>query len=254
LKESHEPVRFAGDIVKNAVLIALLGVACGLLALMLFFNGGVVGLLSNLSPVPDPDSPGMQASRESVAAEIQKSFAQLQDSLRYNQYETATHDYCSAGSNDWKRSDGYAYRCSLRITKFYGFNGDFRQQMIDFEQKISDLGWKPPGYRPERCMEEMLKEYYDHYTTYQSGELLVSNLPSSICRYEKDGFSLELDFAEKETRSFSEFDFLQKVSGHSLSEFYDQKSFQDSALVIQKITASDGFALLIAIQKNYFQN
>jgi hypothetical protein len=224
-------------------------VACGYLILTLIFNGGIDGLISNLKPAPNPNSSAMNVKREQATEEINQSFDELQNILHYNYYETATHDICSKGSSNWKRSDGYAYRCSLRITKFYGFNGDFRQQMIDFEQKIISIGWAPVSYRPDKPCKKMLEEYYDPYP----GKL-VSDLPGFDCSYEKDSLSLEPEFSEKETRSFILQNAVQKVSGHSYDEIYDEKNFQDSSLVTKIITNTDRFVLIISIQKNYFQN
>jgi len=224
-------------------------VACGYLSLVITFEGGIDGFISNRIPAPDPNSPSMNAKRETVTAEIAQSFDEIQNTLHYNYYETATHDYCSKGNSSWKRSDGYAYLCSIRITKFYGFNGDFRQQIIDFEQKIISIGWKPPSYRPDNPCEKMLEEYYDPYP-----EKLVSDLPSFDCRYEKDSLSLEPEFAEKATRSFILQDAIQKVSGGSYDEIYDERNFQESSLVTKIITNTDRFVLIISIQKDYFQN
>ncbi len=242
-----------GNIVKGIVSTIVCLVVCGFSILILIFNGGIEGLISNLKPAPDPNSSAMNARREAAIAEIDQSFDELQNILHYNYYETAAHDYCSRGSNSWKRSDGYAYRCSLRITKFYGFNGDFRQQMINFEQNIINAGWEGPPYEPNP-MRKMLEEYYDHYTIYQSGNLVVSNLPGFECDYGKGRLSLELEFAEKETHSFILLNAVQEVSGQSYDEIYDEKDFQDSSLVIQKISDTDRFVLVISIQKTYFQN
>jgi hypothetical protein len=224
-------------------------VTCGYFILALIFNGGINGLISNLKPEPNPNSSAINAKREVVTEEINQSFDELQNILHYNYYETATHDYCSRGDNNYKRSDGYAYRCSLRITKFYGFNGDFRQQMFNFEQKIISIGWNPPSYRPDNPCEKMLEEYYAPYP----GKL-VSDLPGRHCSYEKGSLSLELEFAEKETRSFILQNAVQKVSGRSYDGIYDEKNFQDSSLVTKMITDTDRFVLIISIQKKYFQN
>jgi hypothetical protein len=134
----------AGNIVKGVISTIVFIIACGYFTLALIFNGGLGGLISNLKPAPNPNSWTMNAKRETATEEINQSFDELQNIFGYNYYETAKHDYCSRGESSWKRSDGYAYRCSLRITKFYGFNGDFRQQVIDFEQKISSISWKTP--------------------------------------------------------------------------------------------------------------
>ncbi len=239
----------AGNIVTGVISTIVFFIACGYFTLVLIFNGGLGGLISNLKPAPNPNSSAMNAKREVVTGEINQSFDELQNILQYNYYETATHDYCSRGDNGWKRSDGYAYRCSLRITKFYGFNGDFRQQMIDFEQKIINIGWNPPSYRSDNPCEKMLEEYYDPYL----GKL-VSDLPSRQCSYEKDSLSLETELAEKETRSFILQNAVQKVSGGSYDEIYDEKIFQDGSVITKMITDIDRFVLIISIQKNYFQN
>lgn len=225
-------------------------VTCGYFSLAIALNGGINGFISNLKPEPNPNSSAMNAKRETATEEINQSFDELQSILHYNYYETAMHDYCSRGDTNYKRSDGYAYRCSLRITKFYGFNGDFRQQVIDFEQKIISSDWEPRySYYPDNPCEKMLEKYYDPFP----GKL-VSNLPGSDCRYRKSRLSLEVDFAQKETHNFSLLNAIQKVSGHSYDEIYDDKSFQDSSSVIKKIIATDRFVLIISIQKDYFQN
>jgi hypothetical protein len=242
------------NIIRGVIFFIVFIAACGYFILALIFNGGIDGLISNLKPEPNPGSSAMNAKRKAATEEIDQSFAESQNILHYNYYETATHDHCSRGSNSWKRSDGYAYRCSLRITKFYGFNGDFRQQMIDFEQNIISIGWESPSWEPDRPMKKMLEEYYDHYTTYQSGDLIVSNLPGFECKYGKDGLSLELAFAERKTHSFIHLNAIQEVSGHSFDEIYDEKNFYDSSSVVKKITDTDGFVLVISIQKSYFQN
>jgi len=247
-KRRNNVIRNIVNIVIGVISTIVLIVAFGFFYILVSLNGGIDGFINNLKPAPNPNSWAMNAKREAATAGINQSFVELQNILHYNYYETATHDYCSSGQNNWKVKDGYAYQCSLRITKFYGFNGDFRQQMIDFEQKIISIGWKP-YYRPNYPCEKMLEEYYDPYP----GKL-VSNLPSFDCRHEKDGLSLEPEFAEKETRVFSQFDYNQKVSGGSYDEIYDEKNFQDSSLVIKKITNTDRFVLVISIQKSYYQN
>jgi hypothetical protein len=249
-KIKERPVlNVARNIIVGIISTIVFIVACGYFIVTLIVNGGIDGLISNLKPAPNPNSSAMNATREAATTEINQSFDELQNILHYNYYEMATHDICSKGSSSWKRSDGYAYRCSLRITKFYGFNGDFRQQMIGFEQKIISIGWTPPSYSPDNPCKKMLEEYYDPYP----GKL-VSDLPGFDCSYKKDGLSLEPAFAEKETRSFILQNAVQKVSGHSYDEIYDEKNFQDSSLVTKMITSTDGFVLIISIQKNYFQN
>ncbi len=250
--DSPKKTAFTGkNIVIGVIATIAFVVAAGYFMGALIFNGGINGLISNLKPEPNLNSSAMNAKREAATVEINQAFDELQNTLDYNYYETATHDYCSRGSNGYISSDGYAYRCSLRITKFYGFNGDFRQQMIDFEQKMIANGWESSIHRSDYPMEEMLEEHYDQYTTYQSGDLDVNRLPTYGVKYEKDGLSLEIDFAEKETDSFN---FDQKVRGHSYHEIYDEKNFQDSSLVTKEITDTDRFVLLVSIQKKYFQN
>ncbi|MBK8823248.1 MAG: hypothetical protein IPN58_11740 [Anaerolineales bacterium] len=103
----------AEKIVTRVIFTIVFIIGCSYFTLAIIFNGGLGGLISNLKPAPNPNSSAMNARREAVTAEINQSFEDLQNILHYNYYETATHDYCSRGDNNYKRSDGYAYRCSL---------------------------------------------------------------------------------------------------------------------------------------------
>ncbi len=243
------------DIVVGIISTIATLLACGYLVVVLIFNGGVNGLIHNLKRPPDLISPAIITKKDAVAIEIDQSFEELENVLGYKEYATATHDFCSRGSNGYKRSDGYGYRCSLRTTKLYGFNGDFRQEMIDFEQKIIGAGWEFPEHETTSQMQEMLAEYYDNYSVRHSGDIDVSNLPTPAYYKKGDGYiSMEIEFAGKNTRSFFSFDYTQKVSGHSLHKFFSEENFQDASIVITEITNIDQFVLAISIQEDYFQN
>jgi hypothetical protein len=220
------------------------------------FSGGITGFINNLKPEPNPNSWAMNAKREAATEEVNQYFDELQNILHYNYYNTATTDDCSKGHSSWKTGASLAYVCSLGIVKFYGFDGDFRQQMIDFEKKISSIGWKPP-YSPFNPMEKMLVEYYDHPETNYSGDPVVSNLPISDLYYEyekdKKGFLyLEVGFVEKESRDISRLDDMQGIGFRDSDSFYEKTNFIDSRTVFNKITNINRFVLVIRIIKSYY--
>ena len=53
-------------------------------------------------------------------------------------------------------------RCQYWTHRIYGFDGDFRQTMIDLEDKIIASGWKSEGIK-DRQVKYIMEEYYDKY-------------------------------------------------------------------------------------------
>src|SRR6266542_5365527 len=174
----------------------------GFCLFMVSLSGGLQGILLNAKSAPDPQSSSLVAKRATATSAINDAFIELDKITGLTSYATSTHDSCYKGQNNWKVKDGYAYRCTYRATNFYGFNGDFRQRMIDFEQQITASGWKPED--EDSPLRQIMTDYYDEYygkpqqVHGEAGEAyLVSNLPTPSAGYDKDGKILEITYAEK---------------------------------------------------------
>lgn len=247
-------------IVVIAVFIVIAIPFLGYLLLVISFSGGISGVISDLKSAPNPESSNLVSKRNAARNSINSSFTELDSKIGFTSYAVATHDRCYEGQNNWKVHDGYAHRCTYRVTKFYGFNGDFRQKIINFEQQIMNSGWKP-AYSSGFPIKEIMEQYYDKYygpdkTTprnFPEG-YLVSSLPTPTSGYLKDKNVLEVEYAEKATEDLFQIEYAQNVSRDTLIETYDKKDFQDINLIFQKITQEDKFILVISIQEDYFEN
>jgi len=233
--------------------------ASGYCYFSVMFSGGINGytnnLINNLKPELNPNSPVINAKREAATEEVNQSFDELQNILHYNYYETATGDFCFEGRDSSWKTSGSAGGCSLEITKFYGFDGDFRQQMIDFEKKIRSIGWTLAPYNPDDSMEKMLEHYYDPPTgTYYSRYHDVSELPTPG-PYVKGSLTLHLDYVEEKSRDISDLDWMQGYGHVPSNSIYAKTNFVDSRTVFNKITKINRFVLVIQIGiTHYFLN
>jgi hypothetical protein len=122
-------------------------------------------------------------------------------------------------------TQGYAHRCTLRLTRYYGFDGDFRQRMLDFEKSLLSLSWKnglsdDPAARAQ-SVEYMLASYYD-----QRPGMLVDSIPAPS-GYNAPGLVLELRWAERQTKDLSSLEYTQHApfyAGASISGRNSSKS------------------------------
>lgn len=70
---------------------------------------------------------------------------------------TAVRDECTAGQDNWKVSQPYAYTCELTVARAYTFPGDFRAGAAAVGEAMT------PGGCPDGVTEteQVLREYYD---------------------------------------------------------------------------------------------
>lgn len=255
---SDEPLKKNKKWKKILIIVSLIIIAIpilGYLLLVISFSGGIDGVISDLKPAPNPESSSIVAKRNVAKDSISNSFIELERQIGFSSYATSTHDRCYKGQNNWKVKDGYAHRCDYRLTKYYSFNGDFRQEMLGFDQKLLSLGWSPNGL----TMSKMFVNYYDVYYGQDKSRprnfpegYLVSSLPTP--GYSKDSQRMELEFAERDTKDLFGIEYTQEVSGDTSFETYENKNFQDIKTLFQKIIKDNKFVIVISLQQNYFQN
>lgn len=234
----------------------------GYLLLVISFSGGISGVISDLKSEPKPESSSVVSERNTAKDSINSSFTELGSKIGLTNYATSTHDRCYEGQNNWKVKDGYAHRCTYRITKFYGLNGDFSSKMVDFEKTIYDLDWHPPQWQNnDYPLRDIMQSYernrkdqtYLTSPNFPNG-YLVSDAPTPTGGYERESSILEIQYAEKDTKELFRIDYAQNVSRDTLFETYDNKAFRNISSVFKKITKDDQFVIVISIQEDYFQN
>ena len=240
------------------VIFSLIGIiSLGFLILWIIFSGGISGIISELKPAPNPNGASMVKRRQEAINEINASFDQIENFTDFTYYATSTHDVCFKGYHDWMRSDPYAYKCSYRITKYYGFDGDFRSQMLNFEQNLYKAGWKLPSHD----MKRMIEHYYDaYYGTVSYSEKYgtrvygISRLPAPRGYENKDYLTLDVGLADVNISNPVLLGFCQRVSNSSYDKIFNQENFQDIDKLVSEITKDHEFIISISIQKTYFKN
>ena len=224
------------------------------------FSGGVEGLRKRRIPAPDVNGPTVTSRRMAMKNDIEAAFNVLDNGAGFTRHAISTHDRCYKGEADWKFVDPYAHRCELRVTRFYGFNGDFRIQMIKFETLLDHSGWTlPDGFTIQRIM----IDYYDPRhgrpmpLPFLGGNdvrrYLISDLPTPS-EYHKNNLALNIVYVEKETDDLYRLGSAQKIIDYTHVVTHDDKEFQDARAVFQKITKSCKYVLAVPIQGTYFEN
>jgi hypothetical protein len=124
--------------------LTALSVASCQSARLAFPNASEQQWIGLLFEPPDPDSRSLVRKRARMSRTIEAAFNALEPRADFVMHATYTDHYCEEGKNDWKGRTGYAHRCPIRITRYYGVSGDFRTQMIGFEKLLSTKGWTLP--------------------------------------------------------------------------------------------------------------
>jgi hypothetical protein len=222
------------------------------------FSGGLEGMRKRRIPAPDLKNPAIINRRASLKNNIEATFKVLDTIPGFTRYAIAIHDQCYQGETNWKVVDSYAHRCEFRATQFYGFNGDFKAQMIKFEMLLNHHGWTSPDY--SCSIHRILIDYDDLQRGYHRGypvpprnrKHLVSDLPTPG-PYHQNELTMVVAYAEKETVELSWLDLIQQVYT-SPNTITNVRELQDVKAVFGEITRSCRYVLAISINVTYFEN
>ena len=267
--ENILPISNSSEIKKSPLwgkIVLIIAVAFSILSILFYGfvllvgSGGISNLFLEFKPGPNPNSSSVIAKREQTKQSIFASFDELNNVVGHTDKATSTHDRCYHGQNNYKVQDGYANRCAYRITKYYGFNGDFREHVLSFEQRIIDLGWISRERDPNP-IKIMLEDYYDKY--YGPGKSLpenfpngyyVSDLPTPNRGYSKNNNTLTVVFAEKASKDLFTITYAQNIDGDTLFANYDVKQFQKIEPLFKDIVQNYKYVVAVSIQGQYFEN
>jgi hypothetical protein len=239
----------------------------------LLFSGGVGNIIRNHTPAPDVNGQALTRKRLEASEDLKAALAFLDAGTALASYATSTDDRCYKGENNAKITDGYAHRCTVRMTRFYGMSGDFRAQMIGVEDLLASAGWQMPrsisADLPPPTFREMFVQYYDvwcrgsHIAIFGSGVVAptceISKLPRSGSNgYRKGHLALWIECAERGESNLFMMDLMQKVpTGKEYSPeyiLYEKTDVQDLKAVVEGITASHRYVISVTVQETYFEN
>lgn len=226
--------------------------------LLVSFSGGIDGIISDLKSAPDPKSRSVTERRKIVKADIKSEFDQLGVSFLHAQTADSVYDNCYKGQNNYKVKEGYAHKCDYRVTRYYGFNGDFREKMLTLEQDLFNLDWKTTGDKNQ--LSYYIFNYYDEYSDNDSqigasseSAYPVSSLPEVYDGYSKNGIGIDIAYGEKDSKDIYWLESAQGWSRHGLP-FFEDKDFIDVKAAFTEISKNNKYVIAISLEKNYFQN
>jgi hypothetical protein len=210
-------------------------------------NGGIYSILLNMKSRPDLDSPDLKRDRSKLEQQIGADFSRDIPNDGFFHYATSTQDACYDGANNWKHRDGFAHRCTLRVTNFYGLDGDFRKTMLDFERGLLAAGWHSNIHDMEWAL--------TRNDAAAPNDRTVGHLPNPYPYY-KGGSALDICWTERGSPRL--FD-LKNIQAHGMgwvseNTFYDQRNLTDASNVFREVTRDHQYILAVAINGHYFEN
>jgi hypothetical protein len=235
--------------------------------LIIFFVSFVTYSLSqwgseyHLTPPPAADSPSLLNKRQRAHDEISSAFSTLDSHMPFQKYSSGTHDRCGQGQKNYEVHDSYSNKCEYKVTEFYGFDGEFREQMTILRDYLVSNHWmsaRDVVFPQEDSIDSLLVHYYDEYKNqetnfHKSKVYRVCDLPTSSVAYNQNELNLGMKTSEQDECDQSDFDFYQEVSNSrylSSTEFYN---ILIPAEGINDILARHKYLIAIAIEKTYFE-
>lgn len=258
--------KVATAIVALVALVSLTLSGCALL-----FSGGVGNVIRNHKPAPDVEGRPITRKRLRALEEIEAALGAVDAGAGFTSYATATDDRCDKGENNAFTRDGYAYRCTVRMTRFYGTSANFRASMLGFEDLLASSGWQ----LPRSTFRDMFTSYYDRFcgdrriAVFGAGpgvgpQCEVSRLPRTGSEgYKKDDLILWIEYGERGGDTLyvrNMMEIMQRVpvtlykEGDPKFDLYKKQNLQNVNALIEDITASHPYVLSVTLQKTYFEN
>jgi hypothetical protein len=249
----HRQTRLA--LVASVVVVAAIGGAYLFFAVGL--SGGPGQFLMRFKRKPDPAK--LEPQRTAAERDARRALDQLGASVGLTTAPPpsweALHDQCYQGQHNFAVQDSYAYRCSLRITRYYGAGGDFRQLLGGLDRTLASQGWKGGD------LQRVVSNYYDRYfgpgkpkpaDPSLHGTYLISNLPQPL-PYRRGTLELSIGYAERATTDLLLLELLQQV-GHNggATPISDRRRFIDVAAAFASATADHPYFVAIALETDYF--
>lgn len=243
----------------KVLISVLIAIPVLLIATTFAFHIYLVGGLNNyyLNSLPAPKFEDLGEQRKIAISRLNDSFQPIEDTaLGLNFFSEASHDKCASGQNNGKVNDGYAYQCQYKLTKFYGFSGDFATRMLKVEESLEQNGWQPQG---SSAMKNILSEYF--LTPSQVGGVdekrAVESIPKPI--YMNSSLSSELN---TEMHMGLKLDYTQakSIPDYSQMSLYggeipgaDKRNFIDTESTTRSILSQYEYALAVEMSIVYHE-
>jgi hypothetical protein len=172
--------------------------------------------------LPNPKDASLIAKRELTKNSIYAEFKKLND-ITGHSYGTAVVNHCHNSNSLF--NGGFGNKCSVRVTNFYGLDGDYNQQTATVYDQLLAAGWK----RSQN-----------------------SDGPTSA-RLEKNNQRMQARIAEAPLGSYA-FDDIQLIEEETYGKvIFEDKQLQDP-IIFKKIIKDHKIVLVISIEETYFES
>jgi hypothetical protein len=212
----------------------------------IWFNGGIKNTVRNWTPGPDYGGHSFKSYQDKISAELDAGFRGLSEDRDLIEYAESLHDFCRQGLNGFLVSDGYAHRCRMHKTKYYGFDGDYPQILASLENLLLSQGWAL-----EKGLWRGLRASADEAA--QNPAVTTIDQVPTFGEYHKGRLTLRIGLAEKATKQFLSLELHQKVDLPILGT-YEVSRLQSTPEMIDRITHDHRYMIAIAIEGIYFEN
>jgi hypothetical protein len=229
--------------------VGLAAVGLGALAVKIAFDGGIENTIRKLKAEPDPASASIQSARDRLENQLKSILAGIASTHGFTGLGDAKDDRCYRGQNNYKVTEGFAYRCTLRVTRFFGFDSDFRQTALDLENGLIKSRWNIETRSRGDRMERRLVESYDRYN--RTVDRFSAPDYHRFPTHDTSDLRLKIQWAEKTTEKHYWLDNLQKSHGGS---FFRQSDYRDTPEILRKTTETHRYLIGIAVEGHYFEN
>ena len=121
-------------------------------------------------------------------------FDEIEDISEFESFDsTFVDELCDTGRNGPKRTEPYVERCEVVSSKYFGFNSDFESTVLELADGLDNDGWSDP----HRSLADWLDSFYKAQKpeSEAEGRSVFDSLPSTT-GFERDGYELEIDFAD----------------------------------------------------------
>jgi hypothetical protein len=207
---------------------------------------------------PLPTGPVITEARWKANRDIARLFQDVEAhcaKAAFTYYDTGTLDYCYVGDHNWKVNAPYNNRCRYLVTKYYGFNGDFRVEMTALDTALVELGWARYG----GGLRSLLTGYYDPWYGPDKpkpgnfrDQYLVSNMPG--VQYTRGSFKLFIRYEEHDPLGKSSSLPFEAIAG--MGDLSHQEArIVDTRALFPTILEENRYVLVIGIMADdYFVN
>ncbi len=203
---------------------------------------------------PNANGSEISALRQKASDTIQKQINAIDLNGAMVSYASADYDYCYK----WYRNfDGASSSggCQYFVERYYGFDGNLRQQLLALHSTLTAAGWQTTEYDSD--LQRTVNDSYDRYYGTDAGYGLynrrytASDLLSTD--YRQGDYKLTLEFAEADINKYALKTFGIQSDVHSASAYYERNGLvSDYPALLKRVTSEHTYVMAIKFHTTYF--